>query len=143
MSQTVTAHQKYLRLTSRKLRLVADSVRYLPVAAALTKLQFTPKRAALEIKKVLIQAQKNAVNNSHLNADTLIIQSIRVDEGPTYKRWQPVSRGRAHPIMKRQSHLTIAVTGEVHTEKPLKPKTAKPEKTKQNSQKKEKNGPKS
>lgn len=117
MTTFVSAHQKYLRLTPRKLRLVADSVRGLKVDTALVRLEFADKKAAREIKKTLIQAQKNAVNNSHLNPDTLKLQSIKVDEGPTYKRWQPVSRGRAHPIMKRTSHLTITVIGDTQNEK--------------------------
>lgn len=119
MLQTVTAHQKYIRTSPRKLRLVADSLRRLPVDQALTKLKFTSKRASLTLMKVLIQAQKNAVNNSQLNPDTLVIHSITIDPGPTFKRWQPVSRGRAHSILKRTSHITILVKGDKAAAKPV------------------------
>ena len=92
--------------------LVADLIRHLKVNEALTQLTLSPKRAARPLKKILIQAQKNAVNNSLLKSDSLKINSVAIGEGPIYKRWQPVSRGRAHPIRKRTSHITITLIGE-------------------------------
>jgi large subunit ribosomal protein L22 len=122
MLVTTQAHQKFIRQTPRKLRLVADSLRALTVTQALLRLEYADKRAARVLKKVLVQAQKNAINNVHLSPDSLLIKKITIDEGPTYKRWQPVSRGRAHPIMKRTSHCLIVVSGEDQATKPaLKP----------------------
>lgn len=117
MRKIALANQKYIRQTARKLRLVADAVRGMSVDEALKRLTFADKHAAIVIKKVLVQAQKNAINNNQLLPDTLTIQTIKIDEGPTYKRWQAVSRGRAHPIMKRTSHIQIAVSGETQETK--------------------------
>ncbi len=64
-------------------------------------------RAAQPVLKVLTQAVANAVNNFNLAKNSLKIQSIEVNPGPTAKRWQPVSRGRAHSVMKRTSHIKI------------------------------------
>jgi large subunit ribosomal protein L22 len=112
MSTLVRAHQTFLRTSPRKLMLVAGLIRHLKVSDALTQLTLSPKRAARPLKKILVQAQKNAVNNSLLKSDSLKIQSVAIGEGPIYKRWRPVSRGRAHPIMKRTSHITITLVGE-------------------------------
>ena len=112
MSTIVSANQKYIRTSARKLRLVADLIRHLSVDAALVQLSLSPKRAAKTMHKVLTQAQKNAINTRELVGKTLRIKEIRVDEGPTFKRWRAVSRGRAHSIMKRTSHLKITVLGE-------------------------------
>lgn len=120
----VTAHQKFIRQTPRKLRTVAADIRSLPVAKALVTLSYHDKLAARVIRQVLVQAQKNAINNSHLQPDSLSIHTVVVDEGPTFKRWQPVSRGRAHAILKRSSHLTITLKGQLQTT------TSKPAKTK-------------
>ena len=112
MTQTVTAYQKFIRQTPRKMRLVADMIRELPIDEALIQLDLSDKKAALSIKKVLVQAQANAINNSQLDPNTLSIQTILVEEGATFKRWNAVSRGRAHPIMKRSSHIKIILQGE-------------------------------
>ncbi len=112
MSTIVTSHQKYVRMSPRKLQLVADMVRGQVVSEALTTLSVTPKRAARTIHTVLTQAKANAVNNVNLDERSLHIHRIQVDPGPIYKRWRPVSRGRAHPILKRTSHVTISLSGE-------------------------------
>ncbi len=106
------AYQKFIRTTARKLRLVADLINHQPVDQALTTLQFTRKRAAEVLAKVIKQAQANAVNNLKLNKDTIKINTIIINEGPTFKRWRAVSRGRAHPIMKRTSHIKVIVSGD-------------------------------
>lgn len=112
MTTQATSHQKYIRQSPRKIRLVADLVRGTRVSQALTTLSVTPKRAARTVYQVLTQAKANAVNNNQLNADSLFIKEIQVNGGPVYKRWRPVSRGRAHPILKRTSHVKITLTGQ-------------------------------
>lgn len=103
----IQAHSKYLRHSPRKMRLVADLIRPLPVEAAMLTLKNLRSRAAEPFLKVLKQAVANAVNNFNLAKNSLKIQSVEVNAGPTAKRWQPVSRGRAHSIMKRTSHVKI------------------------------------
>lgn len=110
--------------------LVADVVRGQKVDVALNTLAISTKRAAQVIHKVLTQAQKNAVNNSGLLDTTLTIDSLKVSAGPTYKRWRPVSRGRAHPIKKRTSHLTITLKGKTSAEMAQKPPTSTKKKAK-------------
>lgn len=111
MTQKVNAYQKFIRQSPRKMRLVADVVRGLPVKTAINQLAVTNKKASLAIKKVILQAKANALNNAQLIEDSLKINTIIIEEGPTYKRWNPVSRGRAHPILKRSSHIKVIVEG--------------------------------
>jgi large subunit ribosomal protein L22 len=108
-SMLIKAESKFIRTSARKLRLVADLVRHQSPEEAVTVLTHLRKRAATPLLKTLKQALANAVNNHNLPKDTLLIQSIEVNEGPTYKRWQPVSRGRAHSIFKRTSHIKIVL----------------------------------
>lgn len=103
----VTAEQKYIRMSPRKIRLVADVIRGLAPEVAIDQLQYVPKRAALPLSKVIRQALANATNNFKLNPANLRIAEVMVNEGATYKRWQPVSRGRAHSILKRSSHVKV------------------------------------
>ena len=107
----IKAQQKFANSTPRKVRLVADGVRKLPVEAAREKLQFTTTRAAKLLLEVLNQAKANANNNAKLAAETLKIKAIEVDEGPKYKRWQAVSRGRAHSLIKRTAHIRVTLEG--------------------------------
>jgi len=103
----VRAYQKMVRLSPRKLQLVADSVRHLPPQQALTSLRFMNKHGAVFLAKVLKQALSNATNNHNLAAATLKIKHIYIEAGPTLKRWQAVSRGRGHEILKRTSHIKV------------------------------------
>lgn len=103
----IKAESKFIRTSPRKIRLVADLIRKMPLGEALTTLIHLKKRAAKPMYKTLKQAQSNAVNNHNLSKDSLLIQSIEVNEGSTYKRWNPVSRGRAHRILKRTSHIKV------------------------------------
>ena len=100
---------RFLRMAPRKVRLVADLVRGRPVEEALRTLRFTPKRASLPVKKAIESALANAENNHGLDIDTLWVREIRVDEGPTLKRFRPRAQGRAFPIMKRTSHVSIVL----------------------------------
>jgi len=115
----IKAESKYIRTSFRKLKLVADLVRPMTVEQALDTLKVLPQRASKPLLKTLKQAVGNAVNNLNLPKDSLTIYSIEINQGPTYKRWQPVSRGRAHSIFKRTSHIKIVLSGK-------KPKVQKP-----------------
>jgi len=81
------------------------------VQDALNMLKFTPNRAAVMVSKVLTSAVANA-NENEADMDRLFVDQAFVDEGPTIKRWRPKDRGRAHPIMKRTSHITVVVEEE-------------------------------
>lgn len=100
-----------IRISARKLRLVAPLAKGLPVEQALLKLRFTPKDAAKPIITVIKTAAADAVHNYKLDTGKLVVKDVAVSEGPTYKRIQPVSKGMAHPILKRTSHLTVTVEG--------------------------------
>ncbi len=119
----IKAERKFIRTSPRKIRLVTKLVKSMSIDEAMTTLTHLRKRAATPLLKTLKQAQANAVNNHNQNKDSLSIQSIEVNEGPTYKRWNPVSRGRAHSILKRTSHIRIILKS---TPKPPPKKTKSP-----------------
>lgn len=105
--QVVKATARYVRISPRKLRLVADLVRGRDIATARTTLSFTPKNGARVIDKLIASAVANAENNHDMTADDLYIRSIYVNEGPTMKRYRPRALGRAYRIRKRSSHVTV------------------------------------
>lgn len=105
----IKAKLNYLRITPRKVRLVADLVRNMDVKQAETQLKFMPKRASAPLLKLLNSAIANAKNNFNLEKDVLYIKKITVDEGPPFKRWRAGSRGRANPIIKRTSHINLVL----------------------------------
>jgi large subunit ribosomal protein L22 len=107
----VRAEAKWVRMSARKARVVADHIRGRSVPEARTVLAFTPRAAAREIEKVLRSAVANAETNPNLNwnGDDLIVSTVYVDEGPTIKRWQMRARGRLGRIHKRTCHITIKV----------------------------------
>lgn len=105
----ITAEQKTTRQSPRKVRLVANAVRKLPLKQALEQLSVVERRASLVVLKVLRQALANAMHNHGLAFDDLKLSNIIVNEGVTYKRWQAVSRGRGHSIMKRSSHVKVVL----------------------------------
>lgn len=98
---------KNYRQSPRKVRLVADLIKGKSVNSAYVLLQNTPKRATGQLKKVLDSAVANAVQNKGIKREDLIIKNVRIDEGRTLHRFRPVSRGRAHPIRKRTSHVAV------------------------------------
>lgn len=106
----VFAKAKMLRLSPQKARVVADQVRGKDVAKALDILNFSTKKAAGLIRKVLESAIANAENNEGADVDELRIARIFVDEGRTLKRIHPRAKGRADRILKRSCHITVAVT---------------------------------
>lgn len=104
------AYLKHLRISPRKTRLVADSIRGLAAETAAKNLTFTHKGAALPLLKLLKSAISNAKNNLRLEPENLFIKEIKVDEGPTLKRHMPRARGRATIIRKRTSHITLVLS---------------------------------
>lgn len=108
----VRAQAKYIRQSPYKVRRMLDLVRGLPVADARNVLEFTNRRAADPIKKVLLSAVANAEHNFAMDEDELFVAEAFADEGPTLKRFRPRARGRATPIHKRTSHITIVVADE-------------------------------
>ena len=109
-SVEVRAKAKYVRIAPRKARLVMDHVRGKNVGDARALLKHTPRAAAGDIAKLLESAVANAENNFELDPDELRIARAFVDEGPTIKRFRPRALGRATPIKKRTSHMTITLT---------------------------------
>ncbi|OPX54733.1 large subunit ribosomal protein L22 [Oceanospirillum multiglobuliferum] len=105
----VAAKLRGARLSAQKARLVADQVRGMPVAKALNLLTFSPKKAAVLIKKVLESAIANAEHNEGADIDELRVSTIFVDEGMTMKRIRPRAKGRADRILKRTCHITVKV----------------------------------
>ncbi|HEX4623052.1 MAG TPA: 50S ribosomal protein L22 [Solirubrobacteraceae bacterium] len=106
----VRASARYVRVTPRKARLVADQVRGLTVPEARTLLNFSPRGAAEDISKLIASAAANAEANHELVGDDLRVAEIFVDEGPTLKRWRARARGRASRIEKRTCHVKVALT---------------------------------
>ena len=108
----VSARARFVRVAPRKARLIADQVRGMALEDAETLLRFSPRSAAQDIRKLLESAAANAENNHDLVADDLVIKDIRVDEGPTLRRYRPRALGRATRINKRTSHIHVALTPE-------------------------------
>ena len=105
----VRAEAKWVRMSARKARVVADNIRGRSVPEARTVLAFTPRAAARAIEKVLQSAVANAEANHNLAGDELVVSAAYVDEGPTIKRWRPRARGRVNRIFKRTCHITVKV----------------------------------
>jgi len=105
----VSATAKYLRGSTRKARLVTTAIKGKPVEEAAALLRFMPQNAARDVARVLKSATANAENNHNLSADDLIVIDAIADEGPTIKRWRPRAQGRAFPIHKGMTHISIVV----------------------------------
>lgn len=95
-----------------KVRQVAREIQGRPASEALELLKFIPRKSARLVAKTLASAVANAENNHRLSADTLIVKRALVEDGPVFKRFQPVARGSAHPIRKRTSHIRIILSDE-------------------------------
>ena len=106
----VAAIMKGARISAQKARLVADVIRGLPVERALNELEFSDKKAAVLVKKVLNSAIANAEHNEGADIDELTVSSVYVDEGMTMKRIRPRAKGRADRIFKRSCHITVKVS---------------------------------
>ena len=108
--RVVHAHARYVRTSARKARMVCGHLRGKTVGEARAILAFTPREVARDWSKLLESAVANAESNHELVEDDLIVREAYADEGPTIKRFRPRAMGRATPIRKRTSHLTIALT---------------------------------
>ncbi|GJL82773.1 MAG: 50S ribosomal protein L22 [marine bacterium B5-7] len=106
----VSAKARYVRLSAQKCRLVADQIRQMSVSRAIEVLQFSPKKAAIHVRKVLESAIANAEHNEGADIDDLKVAAIMVDEGPTMKRWRARAKGRAASIHKQNCHITITLS---------------------------------
>jgi len=106
----VTAKLRYARISPQKCRLVADTVRGKPVSSALNTLKFLPKKGARLVYKALWSAIANAQENRGLDVDDLKVARIHVDAAPQLKRFAARAKGRGTRIIKRNSHITVAVS---------------------------------
>ena len=107
-----TAKLRYIRTSPRKMRIVADQVRGMAVPQALNTLHFLPQTATEPVYKTISSAVHNLLDQNQgerVDENDLYVQAITVDGAPTIKRFRPVSRGRGHRILKRNSHLTVVV----------------------------------
>jgi large subunit ribosomal protein L22 len=105
----VSATARYLRGSTRKTHLVTSAIKGKRVEEASALLRFMPQAAARDVARVLKSATANAENNHNLSAEDLVVADAIADEGPTIKRWQPRAQGRAFPIHKPMTHITIVV----------------------------------
>ncbi len=127
---TVRATQKYIRMSARKIRLVADLVRGQELAQINDTLSTLNKRAARVVNEVIRQAVANGVNNLGYSETQLSLKSIVVNEGPTYKRVMARGRGRSGGILKRTSHVSVelAVAQKESSAPVIQPETVEPAK---------------
>jgi large subunit ribosomal protein L22 len=105
----VKAFARYIHVSPRKLRLVADLVRRTPVDVALEQLRFSSKNAALPLSKAINSAVANAVHNFDLKKENLYVKAVTIDQGPVFKRYAPRAQGRAFVERKRTSHINVVL----------------------------------
>lgn len=135
----VTAESKAVRISTRKVGIVASLVRNRSVSDALTILEHTPRRASLPVSKVIQSARANAENNHNIKPDTLMITEISVGPAPSMRRFRPAAHGRANPYKKRSTHIRVVVEGEARApKKPAGKKSEKKEDSKKTTEKSEK-----
>lgn len=109
MNLEAKATAKYVRVSSRKAKLVADMIRGKAIGEALSILALTPNKAAKVMEKVVKSAMANAENNYNMDIENLYVDQIYADQGPTLKRYKAGPQGRAFPIKKRTSHITAVL----------------------------------
>ena len=131
----VKAIHKYARISDQKAREVTRAITGMPVSQALNVLNFTPKKAALLIGKVLRSAIANAENNHELDADDLFIKSAVATKGPILHRIMPRARGSAGAIKKRMSHITVVLAVKEENTEPAVEENSKTAATKKTSKK--------
>ncbi len=126
----VKAIAKNIRVSPHKVRLVVAQIKKMPPQEAVRILDFVPKAASLPLKKVIASAIANAKNNHNLAESDLKFAEIQVGHGQVFKRYRPISRGRAHSILKRTSNIRVVLKGaEGKADKTVK--TDKSDKTKE------------
>ncbi|HET6863783.1 MAG TPA: 50S ribosomal protein L22 [Candidatus Saccharimonadales bacterium] len=107
------AHQKGVRISPRKVAVVASLVRGRTVEDALTILEYTPRRAALPVREAIKSAAANAEHNHNYKPGTLEIIEVQVTAGRRLKRWIPAARGRARRFQRKTSHIKVVVDGQL------------------------------
>ncbi len=100
---------RHVRMSPRKMRIIADAVRGKRVEEAMALLKLMPKKGAFVVRKLLISAVANAEQKGEVDVDQLLVGDCHVDNGPILKRWMPRSMGRANRIQRRTSHVTVTV----------------------------------
>ncbi len=120
MSQNVKATARNVRISPRKVSVVASLVRGRNASEAVTILSHTPRRAATPVKKVIESAMANAENNHGFKIDSLVIEHISVTPGVRLKRYRPAAHGRALPFERKSSHIFVVLNGERRVAKPVK-----------------------
>jgi len=121
----VQARSKYLKISAKKMRLVAVTIKGMDVSYALDYLKFFPHKASPLISKTLHSAIANAEHNFNLDSHNLFVKRIFADEGTMLKRWRARAFGRATPIHKKSSHLTIILEEKVPSKQQIKSKDIK------------------
>ena len=105
----VKAVTKYVRISPQKVRKLADAIKGKPVEAGLNMLKYMPQKAAGLVEKTVRSAAANADNNHGIDVDSLVIQNLIVDQGPSLKRFRARARGRGARILKKSSHITVVL----------------------------------
>lgn len=116
----VKAHNRYLRMSPRKVRLVVDIIRGMDAEPALAQLTYMSKAAARPVRKLLQSAIANAEHNNKIKSDNLFVKKATVDQGPTIKRFRPRAMGASAAIRKRTSHVTLVLAPKVEPKKEVK-----------------------
>lgn len=117
MNNQVTAQLRFLRMSPRKLRLVADTIRGRSVTHSLSVLSVLNKKGAGHLLKLLQSAVANAKHNHQMELNDLRVSSITVDGGPVLKRFMPKAHGRATPVRERTSHVKLSLEKIIKKEK--------------------------
>lgn len=106
---------KYVRISTKKIKQLGRLAVGLSPQQALERLTLLEGKTPQLLSKAINSAKYNAINNSKLNLQNLVIKEIIINKGPFFKRWQPVSRGMAHPIKKRTSHIKVLIAEKSET----------------------------
>ncbi|MBD3328070.1 50S ribosomal protein L22 [Candidatus Peregrinibacteria bacterium] len=123
---------KNIRISPKKANLIAKMIRGKEVPEAKNILTILPKKGAKVLNKVLKSAVANAKTNFKQEEENLVVKEVVITKAPTFKRWVPASRGRVHPVRKRNSHISLQVTAKEVEQKPAK--TAESKKTEEKAE---------
>ena len=107
----IKAIARNVRISPKKTLLIVNKIKKMKPKDAVKILEFIPQSIAQPLKKVVLSAIANAKNNYGFDIDSLTFKQIMVSKGPVFKRYQPISRGRVHRILKRTSHILVIVEG--------------------------------
>jgi large subunit ribosomal protein L22 len=104
-----TARLSHCRIAPRKMRTIAKMIRGMPVTKAINSLRFLNRSGSREFFKLLVSAVANAEDKGDIDVDKLVVKTVLVDQGPTFKRWRPRAMGRANRINKKTSHVVVSL----------------------------------